>query len=339
MALLLKSDEIWKILTMKACVESCREAYRVLGKGEAINRPRSHVHVSLGEPGLYYQMKSMEGILPATGVAAVRITSQLAHWFKAGGNLRKEKSNAVENGYLVGMVFLFDTESGKLLSIMPDAVLDWFRLGATNALAADYLARKDAQVLALLGTGNHARTQTLGFIAVRDLKLIKVFSPNPEHRNKFCREMAGRTNVEIRAVNTPAEAVSGADIVAAATNSRQPVLMEHWVRDGVHYSTILSYEAEPGLVNKADVVVVNLRDARGEIYSLPNDEVLSYYGGGKAPDYRAFSELAEIVVGSARARSTCLSCCSNGPATSFRKTRSWPPSGRGRWSRTASMWL
>jgi ornithine cyclodeaminase/alanine dehydrogenase-like protein (mu-crystallin family) len=302
MALLIKGDAIWKILTMKACVKSCREAYRVLGRGEAINRPRSLVHVSLGDPGLYYLMKSMEGILPAAGVAAVRITSQLAHWFKAGGNLRKEKSNAVENGYLVGMVLLFDTESGKLLSIMPDAVLDWFRLGATNALAADYLARRDAQVLALLGTGNHARTQTLGFIAVRDLRLIKVFSPNPEHRYQFCTEMARGINIEIRAVDTPDEAVSGADIVAAATNSRQPVLMERWVRDGVHYSTILSYEAEPGLVKKADIVAVNLRDARGDIYSLPNDEVLSYYGGGMAPDYRAFSELAELVVGSAPLR-------------------------------------
>jgi ornithine cyclodeaminase/alanine dehydrogenase-like protein (mu-crystallin family) len=285
---------------MDICLRSCREAYHVLGKGEAVNRPRSQVHVGLDKPGLYYLLKSMEGILPAMGVAAIRVTSQLAHWSKVGEALRKDKANSAKQGYLVGIVLLFELEGGKLLSVMPDAVLDWFRLGATNALAADYLARKDARVLALLGTGNHARTQTFGFMAVRDLKLVNVFSPNPKHRLRFCKELAANTNIEIRPASTSEEAVSGADIVAAATNSRQPVLLGKWAREGVHYSSILSYEPEPALINRADAVVVNLRDSRGAIYTLPNEEeeLLSYYGGRNAPDYGAFPELAEIVAGS-----------------------------------------
>ena len=297
MALLLTTDQVRNAINMDACLRSCRLAYELLGKNEAINRPRSQVHLSMGEPGLYYLFKSMEGAVPELGVNAVRMTSQMAHWHRVEGGLRKEKQTVAQPGYLVGLILLFDIKTCKLLCIMPDGIIDRMRVGATNGLAAEYLSRRDAKILALLGTGNHARTQVLAFTQIRRLSRVKVYSPNGDHRKQFCAEMSETAGVECEAVSSPEEAAKGADIVAAATNSREPVLLGRWARPGVHYSSILPYEPDQELVNCVDMFLVNTRDVRGDIYTLSPGEEFPYYESPYAADYQKLPELTEIVTG------------------------------------------
>lgn len=302
MALFLTIQQVRENLTMDTCLKSCRTAYQLLGKGQAINRPRSQLHLNMGQPGLYYLFKSMEGAIPDLGVAAIRLTSQMAHWHKVGGKLRKEKLSVAKKGYLVGMILLFDIKTCRLLCVMPDGIVDRMRVGATNGLAAEHLSRKDSRVLGLLGTGNHARTQVLAFSLVRRLSLVKVFSPNVEHRKRFCNEMSAVSDIAFEPVSTPEEAVKNADIVAAATNSREPVLKGEWTRPGVHYSSILPYEVDRVLVNRVDVFVVNTRNIRGDIYALTNGEEFSYYGGTNTGDYQNLPELAEVVIAASAGR-------------------------------------
>jgi len=303
MALFLTSEQVRQASTMDDCLKNCRTAYQLLGKAQALNRPRSQLHLNVGLPGIYYLFKSMEGAIPELGVAAIRMTSQMAHWHEVDGILRKEKQTVAKKGYLVGLIMLFDMKTCRLLCIMPDGIVDRLRVGATNALAAEFLARKDCRSLGLLGTGNHARTQVLGFTLVRQLSHIKVFSPNADHRKRFCQEMSALTDVEIKPVSTPEEAVADADIVAAATNSREPVLRGKWARPGVHYSSILPYEPDQTLVNQAEVFIVNTRNPRGDNYTLTNGEKFPYYDSASAADYETLPELAEVVAGLATGRS------------------------------------
>ena len=130
-----------------------------------------------------------------------------------------------------------------------------------------------------------------------------MFSPNAEHRKRFCHEMSVLTDVEITPVSTPEEAVADADIVAAATNSREPVLRGKWARPGVHYSSILPYEPDQTLINQAEVFVVNTRNPRGDNYTLNNGEKFPYYESTAAVDYETLPELSEVVAGIAVGRS------------------------------------
>ena len=104
MALFLTSEQVRQASTMEGCLKSCRTAYQLLGKAQAINRPRSQLHLNVGSPGIYYLFKSMEGAIPELGVAAIRMTSQMAHWHEVDGMLRKEKQTVAKKGYLIGLI-------------------------------------------------------------------------------------------------------------------------------------------------------------------------------------------------------------------------------------------
>src|SRR6185436_7236801 len=108
------------------------------------------------------------------------------------------------------------------------------RVGATSAVASKYLARQDAKVMALLGSGEQAKTQVTAHACVRNLKKVKVFSPTKANREKFAKEMSAETGIEVVAVDSAEEAVRGSDIDTAATNTVEPVIQGKWVGPGMH---------------------------------------------------------------------------------------------------------
>ena len=94
---------------------------------------------------------------------------------------------------------LFDMDTCEILAMMDDHHISTMRVGATSAVASKYLARKDAKVLGLLGSGEQARTQVTAHLSVRPLTKVKVYSPTKENREKFAREMSARNRHRSRA--------------------------------------------------------------------------------------------------------------------------------------------
>jgi alanine dehydrogenase len=83
----------------------------------------------------------------------------------------------------MGMLLVFSTETGELLGWMPDGYLQCTRVGALYALAADYLARPDAEEVGLIGSGWQAGGQILGLRCVRNIKKVRVYSSNANRRS------------------------------------------------------------------------------------------------------------------------------------------------------------
>src|SRR6202161_4121342 len=96
------------------------------------------------------------------------------------------------------------------------------RVGGVAGIGVKYLAREDAAVVGMLGSGGMARTFLEAFKCVRDVRLCKVYSPNAAHREAFADEMSRRLNIEVRAVDSAREAVRAADILSSCTDSMQP---------------------------------------------------------------------------------------------------------------------
>jgi alanine dehydrogenase len=300
--LLLTNEEIEQVLTMEDCVDVLHEAYLELARGRAAYRPRSDLIALTSEPGVVHGLKSMDGVIPKFGIAALRLNSDIINWPLHDGTPRREKLPAA-SGRWVGLVLLFSTQTGEPLAIFPDGVVQRMRVGATSALGARLLARPDARVLGLLGSGWQAGAQVMGMCAVRAIQEVRVYSPTPSHRVAFTDEIGRRVGVEIRPVDRPEAAVEGADIVVTATNSLGPVLSPKWLAPGMHIGSIRHTELDAHTLKRCDLLFIHCRESAPHAYVVGGAEAVPEVHRGLAKprggiiDWASYPELWELVAG------------------------------------------
>ena len=149
--LILSNDDIEKILPVGACLDVLEEAYRDLGNGMAATVPRYDVFSPTKSSNEFYEYKTMSGVLPNRDIAALRLNSSVVKWYEKAGGVRKDKLPVAGGDRYVGLIMLFSTETGEPLAIFPDGYVQKLRVAGASAIAARYLARKDATTMALLG--------------------------------------------------------------------------------------------------------------------------------------------------------------------------------------------
>jgi ornithine cyclodeaminase/alanine dehydrogenase-like protein (mu-crystallin family) len=261
MTLILSNQDVEKLLTMPDCIDVLEEAYVELAEGRGVSRTRSDCITPTTRPDAVYALKSMDGVIPKLGIGATRINSDIVTFPKRGNNVRREKLPAAPNGRYCGLVLLFSTENGEPLAILPDGVMQRMRVGAANGLGIKYLARKDARTVGILGSGWQAGAQLMAVCAVRSIKSIRCFSPNPANRTAFATQMSEMLGVEVVPVDQTEDAIEGADIVMCATNTLDNIFFERWVSPGMHLSSIKQPEIEMKALQRADRIVLHSHDA------------------------------------------------------------------------------
>jgi alanine dehydrogenase len=201
----------------------------------------------------YFRWGSMEGA--NDGYFAIRMKSDIITWPKDGSGNWTEEKYCREPGTFCGIIFLLSTRNGEPLAFISDGVLQHMRVGGGAGIGAKYLAREDTHVVGMLGSGGMARTFLEAFKSVRDVRLCKVYSPNPEHREAFAAEMSHRLNIEVRPVDSAREAVRGADLLSTCTDSMQPVYDAEWIEKGMHVTNLGRREIPDAVMDKFDLVV------------------------------------------------------------------------------------
>jgi ornithine cyclodeaminase/alanine dehydrogenase-like protein (mu-crystallin family) len=257
MVLLLNNEEVEKVVRIEECLPVLEQAYRDLSAAKAINRPRTHTFTPTSNEGTYYLFKTIEGESPALGVFALRVNSEL--WAApTPESPRVKKIPAVPDGRYTEFIMLFSVENGQLLAILPDGYIQKMRVAMTHALAAKYLARENAKTIGLFGSGWQASAQAVVQSKVRDIRKIKVYSPNPEHRSRFARKMGDLLGIEVEPVGRPSDVMKGADIVVAATDSLIPVIRHEGLEEGMHLSSVRAWtEVETEVLERCDRAVVH----------------------------------------------------------------------------------
>jgi alanine dehydrogenase len=309
MTLILSNDDVEKLLTMPECMAALEDAYRELAEGRGVSRIRSDSFTPTTRPDAVYSLKSMDGVCPKLGVGAVRINSDIVTWPQTGGNARRVKVPSAPNARYVGLVLLFSVENGEPLAIMPDGVMQRIRVGAANGLAAKYLAREDARYVGILGSGWQAGTQLMAVCAVRKIETVRCFSPTKANRESFAREMASTLGVKVVPVETPEEAVKGADIVMCASNTIDPILFERWIEPGMHISSIKRPEIGADVLKRCDVLLIHSHDGKPMQLMTKNvvvREIADDRGWMVANeiDFDALPTLAELIAGHAKGRTS-----------------------------------
>jgi ornithine cyclodeaminase/alanine dehydrogenase-like protein (mu-crystallin family) len=292
--LLVTNEEIETFLEMPECIARLEEAYRDFGNQDAVDIPRQDMLVSNRREGAVHSFKTMSGSWPRAGVAALRLNSDVVNW-------------PVHNG----SVLLFSTDTGQLLCMFNDGVVQKTRVGGSSGVAAKYLSRKNAKVMGLLGTGWQAEAHLEAMCAVRSFDLVKVYSPTPENRRNFVERYRKKLNVNIQAVNSDHDAADGADILVSATNSMTPTIRTEWIRPGMHITSVRGSEIPLEVLSKVDRLVVNTSEpvaaypARGWPSQVPEFANGDY----SRPDIGVFDlstvpELKDVVAGKAAGRSS-----------------------------------
>jgi ornithine cyclodeaminase/alanine dehydrogenase-like protein (mu-crystallin family) len=198
------------------------------------------------------------------------------------------------------LVIALDSATGRPLAILEGGSLTAIRTGAGSGAATDLLARADAGIVALLGSGVQARTQLKAVCSVRRVREVRVYSPDREQARRLAADLAGTGPIPAHLVVSPDpdSAVQGADIICAATTSATPVFDGRLLKPGAHVNAIGSFrpdvqEVDETTVRRALVVV----DSREAALAETGDLIIPLAAGAITEDHVA-AELGEIVNGS-----------------------------------------
>jgi alanine dehydrogenase len=253
--LLIDNKVVERVLTMGECIAAQEEAFASLLTGAAIGRPRVDMYVPCDRDDGYYRYGSVEGT--SGGILAVRLKSDILVWPRDGGS---EQKYCMQPDTYCGLVFLFSTGNGEPLALLNDGHLQHMRVGGAAGIGTRLLSRESSTELGIIGSGGMARTFFEAIIAVRGIKRVRVYSRSREKRERFAKEMAEQYGIEVVPVDTPRDAVRGADIVATCTDSMTPVLQAEWLEPGMHVVVLTPREIDPGIIEHFDVVVQQGRE-------------------------------------------------------------------------------
>lgn len=305
MTLILNNDEIQQSLSVKDCLDVMEDTYRELAGSRAVNRPTSHSYLPHSMSQTTYSFKSVDGGVKKFGVLALRITSDIVQEKNVDNSVRLEKLPLAGKGQFLGLVELFSVETGELLAIMPDGLIQQTRVGVTSALGAKALARPNSEVLALIGSGGQARSHFRFLTSVRPIKRVKIFSPNPDHRKAFAAEMERATEIPTEAVDSAEAAVKNCDILCTATNSSRPVFSAKLLEPGMHYNSIREFEMDEAALEKSDVVAIHTRFGGIQHFQPPEIEKdLPGVRREKPRDWSRYPEIQDFLVGKVHGRTS-----------------------------------
>jgi alanine dehydrogenase len=319
----LSNEDIEQLLTMPECISVLEEMYRDYAQGQALLIPRVDNLSPSTESGSYYGFKQMGGALPRLRVQALRLNSDIITHPVIAGKPRRVKEPKAD-GRWVGLVLLFSSETGALLGMFPDGVVQRLRVGAANGIALKYLAREDARTLALIGSGWQAGAQLMAALAVRPFERVRVYSTRAESREAFVAEARVRhPGIDIRCAASAEQCADGADVIMAATSSMVRVLEPAWLKPGVHISCIKPAEIDQTVLDGCDRVVMHVTAQPKQYVSImpgtPNVRTEDDVGWWNMPGsrFQDYPDLAQLVCGNApgRERRDDITCFVNNVGT------------------------
>jgi ornithine cyclodeaminase/alanine dehydrogenase-like protein (mu-crystallin family) len=252
-------------LRIDAVLDAIEAAYRDLGQDRAAYAPRRGVSVPIDEAHHHDGFQNekfvfgvMEGAVQNTGFFAIRLKLDMTYQNvdAESGGITHEKY-CMEPGRYCGLILLVDARTAEPLALLNDGVVQHLRVAATNVLAAKYMAREDASVLGLYGSGGMARSHAQMMGLVRELRELRVYSPTPAHREAFAAAMEAELHIPVRAVDMPRALAEGCDLLVACTDSNVPVIRPDAIRPGMFLTCVTSIEVDREAQELIDAVVLH----------------------------------------------------------------------------------
>ena len=231
-------------------------------------------------------LAAMPAYLPSSGALATKLVSLFPR------NTDRPTHQAV--------IVVFDADNGTPLALMDGEAITAARTAAGSALATDLLARRDARVLALVGTGVQARAHLRAITRVREFREVRIAGHHVSKARELATEASAWLGEKVRAVDTYADAIKGADVVSAATHSPEPVVRREWLSAGAHVNSVGYNTAGreiDGATFRDALLVVESRDAALAPPPAGSNDIAMAIAEGAMTREHVHAELGELVSG------------------------------------------
>lgn len=244
----LSEEEVRALLRMEELIPAMADALRDLSLGK-VQQPMRVVLPVADQNGFF-------AVMPACGRA---LGAKLVTFYPNNEGVPTHHA----------MILLFRPETGEPLVTMDGRLITEMRTAAVSAVATDLLARADASVLAILGSGVQARSHLEALRIVRNFSEVRVWSPR--NAGKFASSYQPSTlnprpsSFHVTAAASAEKAVRGADVIVVATSATTPVLLGEWLSPGAHINAVGATrptwrELDDAVVRRARIYV-ELREA------------------------------------------------------------------------------
>jgi alanine dehydrogenase len=223
MPVLLGENDVRVVLSMDDLITAMETALDQFSAGGVRQPLRNIVDVGADGQAFYGVMPAYMSQPPALGTKLVSV-----YHSNAAAGLPSH----------LATILLHDPETGALQAVMDGRYITEARTAAVSAASAKYLARPDARVLAVLGSGVQARSHIDALLRVRPFEEVRVWGRDPARAQALVDEAARSGRARMTAAPSADAAADGADVIALVTASRVPVLRRAAVQDGAHLCAV-----------------------------------------------------------------------------------------------------
>lgn len=255
--LLLSRGDVARFLTFPECVAAVEEAFRLHAAGQAL--PPAILGVRAEAGGFHVK------------AAGLKLSRRVYFAAKTNANF---PGNPDRSGLptIQGIVLLFDGKNGAPLAAIDSMEITILRTGAATAAAAKLLARENSRVATICGCGEQGRIQLDALIVAMPLEKVWAFDADPERARRFAEERSRVLSIPVEPTGELADAVRASDAIVTCTPSRQPLIADADVPEGVFIAAVGAdsadkQELDPRILTRATVVVDSL-DQCAEIGEL-----------------------------------------------------------------------
>ena len=291
MALFIKAEELKGLISITEAVEAVEQGFASQENHPLFSLPRQRMLAEDRRISVH-----------SGGCVPLGVAGTFVHYERHNYTADDQSYGAVGTRVYV----CYDSETGALLAVIAgcppfyrrEAPGDEFatETAITSAVGTRRLARQDARVLGLLGTGRQARRHLEAMCAIRPITEVRVYSRSADNRRAFCDTMQSCVDAELKPVERAEEAARNVDIIVCATGSNTPVVFGRWLEEGVHVTSIVGSNKEllmEGLVTRprrelddevlarADVIVATLvqqgiQDEQGDLLEPVRNGVIAW---------------------------------------------------------------
>jgi len=282
--LILKKNDLGELLTMEEVLDALEMGFLEVKEGRSVVPVRFHLNVEEYQGQFLFMPAYLSG-LKQCGTKVVSVFPQ---------NASKGKPT------IFASYLLSDPTTGELLALLEGATLTGIRTGGASGLATRYLAREDAKVLGIVGTGFQSFFQFKAIQAVRPIEEVWAYDLDSRRLESFYKRLSPL--ITVHPASNPGEVVKRSDILVTSTTSNIPVFSGKDLKPGTHINAIGAYrpdmrEVDDETVMRATIVVDTFEGCMAEAGDL-----LIPIRVGKLEKETIHSDLGDLVTGKKRGR-------------------------------------
>ena len=279
--LVLSEKEVRSLIDVEELIQALERAYIQFSTGKAVMPVRLVVPL----PEIKGRITSMPAYLGEDKALGMKVVTYFPENPKQGLPI------------ILATVFLYSTESGKLLAVMDGTYVTAIRTACISAVATRALANPETPVLGVLGAGVQARAQIRTLCKVRKIREIKVYDVLEKSVQSLKEELEPEVGIKIEAVETAEQAIRNVDLLVTVTTAKEPIVRVDWLKPGVHINAIGSHrpdlrEIDGATMKRAKVFV----DSREAILAECGDVLLAIKEGAITEGHIA-AEIGEVLAG------------------------------------------